>query len=284
MKQVTFPDGSTRPALGLGTWRLGERASRRADEVAAVRLALELGYRVIDTAEMYGEGGAEQVVGQALAEAMRAGTVRRDEVFVVSKVYPHHASRSGVPLAADASRRRLGLDTLDLYLLHWRGEYPLSDTVAAFEALSEKGQIGNWGVSNFDVADLEELAQVPGVQACATNQVCYALDARGAGFDLLPWMQQRSMPLMAYCPIGQGRLAGDPVLQALGERLGASAAQVALAWAMHRPGVMAIPKAAREAHLRDNLAAASLVLGPDELTEIDRRFPPPHAKQPLAMV
>jgi diketogulonate reductase-like aldo/keto reductase len=283
MEHVTFPDHGTCPALGLGTWRMGESPRERAAEVAAVRLALEIGYRVIDTAEMYGEGGAEEVVGQALAEAVRAGVLSRDEFFVVSKVYPHNASRDGVRAACDRSRRRLGLDRIDLYLLHWRGEHRLAQTVAGFEALVARGHIARWGVSNFDIDDMQELAGVSGGAACASNQVYYSLGERGAGFELLPWLRQRSMPLMAYCPIDRGRLAGDAVLSAVGERHGATASQAALAWVMRQPGVMAIPKAVRETHLRENLAAASLALTAEDLQAIDRRFPPPRARQPLAM-
>lgn len=283
MEHVTFPDHRTCPALGLGTWRMGESQRERAAEVAAVRLALEIGYRVIDTAEMYGEGGAEEVVGQALAEAVRAGVLSRDEVFVVSKVYPHNASRDGVRAACDRSRRRLGLDRIDLYLLHWRGEHRLAQTVAGFEALVAQGHIARWGVSNFDIDDMQELVGVSGGAACASNQVYYSLGERGAGFELLPWLQQRSMPLMAYCPIDRGRLAGDAVLRTVAERHGATASQAALAWVTRQPGVMAIPKAVRETHLRENLAAASLALTAEDLQAIDRRFPPPRAQQPLAM-
>jgi len=284
MKTVALAGGEQVPALGLGTWRMGESRRERAAEVAAVRLALELGYRLIDTAEMYGEGGAEEVTGQALAQALRAGSVARDEVFVVSKVYPHNASRQGVQDACDRSRRRLGLDHIDLYLLHWRGEHRLTDTVAGFEALCAQGHIARWGVSNFDVDDMEELLRVRGGAACAANQVYYSLGARGAGFDLLPWQQQHSMPLMAYCPIDQGRLAGETTLQQVAGRHGATAAQVALAWVLSQPGVMAIPKAVRETHLRENLAAATLRLTPEDLQAIDRHFPPPRAKAPLAMI
>lgn len=284
MQHVRFADGSTWPALGLGTWRMGESARARSAEVAAVRLALEIGYRVIDTAEMYGEGGAEEVVGQALAEAVRAGTVRRDEVFVVSKVYPHHASRGGVRDACDRSRQRLGVDRIDLYLLHWRGQHPLADTVAGFEDLQSRGSIGHWGVSNFDVDDMEELLRVRGGAACAANQVYYSLGERGAGFALLPWLQRHRMPLMAYCPIDQGRLAGDAALDGVARRHGASASQVALAWALQQPGVMAIPKAVREVHLRENFAAASLRLSAADLAEIDANFPPPKRRGSLAMV
>ncbi|MFT3953626.1 MAG: aldo/keto reductase [Piscinibacter sp.] len=284
MQHVRFADGSTRPALGLGTWRMGESARARAAEVAAVRLALEIGYRVIDTAEMYGEGGAEEVVGQALAEALRAGTVTRDQVFVVSKVYPHNASRAGVRAACERSRQRLGLDRIDLYLLHWRGQHPLAETVAGFEELQSRGWITQWGVSNFDVDDMEELLRLRGGTACAANQVNYSLGERGAGFALLPWLQHHGMPLMAYCPIDQGRLAGDAALAAVAQRHGASASQVALAWALQQPGVMAIPKAVREAHLRENFAAASLQLTAADLAEIDARFPPPKRRGSLAMV
>lgn len=284
MQHVRFPDGMTCPALGLGTWRMGEVAHQRKTEVAALRMALEIGYRVIDTAEMYGEGGAEEVVGQALAEAMRAGTVTRDELFVVSKVYPHNASRAGVRTACERSRRRLRLDRIDLYLLHWRGSHALAETVAGFEALAAQGQIVRWGVSNLDVDDMEELLAVPGGPGCAANQVYYSLGERGAGHSLLPWLQRHGMPLMAYCPIDQGVLAANPRLAALAAHKGATAAQLALAWAMQQPGVMAIPKAVREAHLRENFAAASIVLGEADLAALDAIFPPPRRKPVLAMV
>jgi len=283
MNTVKLPDGSSLPALGLGTWHLGESADRRAQEVAALRLALELGYRVIDTAEMYGEGGAEEALGQALAEALRAGTVAREQLFIVSKVYPHNASRAGVAAACERSRRRLGLDRIDLYLLHWPGPHPLHDTVAGFEALQSQGHIGHWGVSNFDTDDMVALAAVPGGERCVANQVYYSPSTRGPEFDLLPWLRARSMPLMAYCPLDQGDLAHDPVLHRIAERHGASASQVALAWLIARGGVMPIPKALREPHLRTNLAAADLALNEADLSEIERRFPAPRRKQVLAM-
>lgn len=279
MRTLTLPDGESVPALGLGTWRMGESKRAQAAEVGAVRLALDIGYRLIDTAEMYGDGGAEEVVGQAL----RGASVRRESVFVVSKVYPHNASRRGVEAACERSLKRLQLEQIDLYLLHWRGEHPLADTLAGFEALQRRGLIRHWGVSNFDRDDMEELQALPGGPACASNQVFYALSERGIEFELLPWMRTRSMPCMAYCPIDRGRLAADPVLQAVGRRHGASATQVALAWVLSQPGVMAIPKAVREAHLQENFAAASLALRPEDFEALDRRFPPPRRKKPLAM-
>ena len=284
MKTVQLPDGRSLPALGLGTWRMGEVASARRDEIAAVRRALEIGYRVIDTAEMYGEGGAESVVGQALAETMRAGSLRREDVFVVSKVYPHNASRSGTLAACDRSRQRLQLDTIDLYLLHWRGGVPLQDTVAAFETLRERNEIGLWGVSNFDVDDLEELWQVKGGVRCAANQIYYSLTERGPDVELLPWQQRHRMPTMAYSPIDQGALSRSPKLAAMAKRRGVSPAQLAIAWILSRPNVMAIPKAVREPHLRENFAAAALALSDAELSELDRLFPPPARKTPLAMI
>jgi len=283
MNTVTLPDGTKLPALGLGTWHMGESARARRDEVAAVRLALEIGYRVFDTAEMYGEGGAEDVLGQAFAEAQRAGTVAREELFVVSKVYPHNASRAGVAAACDRSRKRLALDRIDLYLLHWPGPHPLSETIAGFEGLQTRGHIRHWGVSNFDTADMGELVALPGGERCAANQVYYSPSTRGPEFDLLPWQRARSMPLMAYCPLDQGDLGGDAVLQGIAARHAATASQVALAWLIAQGGVMPIPKAVREAHLRANLAAADLVLDEADFSEIDRRFPAPRRKQGLAM-
>ena len=283
MNTVTLPDGTKLPALGLGTWHMGESARARRDEVAAVRLALEIGYRVFDTAEMYGEGGAETVVGRAVAEAMRAGELARDEVFIVSKVYPHNASRDGTIAACERSLKRLQLDHIDLYLLHWRGSHPLADTVDAFESLGAQGRIRHWGVSNFDTADMGELVALPGGERCAANQVYYSPSTRGAEFDLLPWQRARSMPLMAYCPLDQGDLGGDAVLQGIAARHAATASQVALAWLIAQGGVMPIPKAVREAHLRANLAAADLVLDEADFSEIDRRFPAPRRKQGLAM-
>ncbi|MBQ1764094.1 MAG: aldo/keto reductase [Aquincola sp.] len=284
MREVTLPTGDRMPALGLGTWKMGEAPRQQAAEVAAVRLALEMGYRLIDTAEMYGEGGAETVVGQALAEALRAGAVARQNLFIVSKVYPHNASRAGVQAACERSLRRLGLDQLDLYLLHWRGGEPLADTLAGFETLQQRGLIRHWGVSNFDLDDLEELATLPGGAACAANQVYYSLSQRGIEFDVSPWQRRQRMPVMAYSPIDQGALAAQPGLDAIARRLQATPAQVALAWLAAQPGTIAIPKAVREAHLRENLAAADLQLSPDDLAQLDALFPPPRRKQPLAML
>jgi diketogulonate reductase-like aldo/keto reductase len=283
MNTLTLPDGALLPVLGLGTWRMGESAAGRQPEVATLRLALELGYRVVDTAEMYGEGGAEEVVGQALAEALRRGTVAREQVFIVSKVYPHNASRAGMAAACERSLRRLRLDRIDLYLLHWPGTHPLHETIVGFEALQSQGRIAHWGVSNFDTADMSTLSAVAGGERCAANQVYYSLSTRGPEFDLLPWQRTRSMPVMAYCPLDQGDLARDAVLQAVAQRHAASASQVALAWLIARGGVMPIPKAASEPHLRANLAAASLVLNEADLGEIEQRFPAPRRKRALAM-
>jgi diketogulonate reductase-like aldo/keto reductase len=284
MHTVSLPDGQLLPALGLGTWRMGESALSRPAEVAAVRLAVELGCRVIDTAEMYGEGGAEEVVGEGLAQALRAGVVARDEVFVVSKVYPYNASRAGVAAACERSRQRLRLDHIDLYLLHWRGEHPLQETVAGFEALAQRGFIRHWGVSNFDTDDMESLAGVPNGGKCAVDQLYYALTERGIEVDLLPWLRSRGIPCMAYSPIDRGTLACHPVLRDIGRRHGMSAAQIALAWVLSQPQVMAIPKAVHEAHLRENWAAADFVFSAEDRAELDQRFAPPRRRVPLAMV
>lgn len=262
------------PVVGQGTWRMGEDRHQRSREVAALREGLDLGLSLIDTAEMYGEGGAEQVVGEAIAG-------RRDEVFLVSKVYPHNASAQGVQAACERSLKRLGCERIDLYLLHWRGRYPLAETVEGFERLREQGKIGAWGVSNFDLNDLLELDQ----PACHTNQVLYNLEARGIEFDLLPWQQRAAMPLMAYCPLSQaGALLHEPALLEVAQRHGATPAQVALAWTIRQDGVIAIPKAVGSAHLRDNVAAASLTLSADDLALLDTAFPPPRRKQELQMV
>lgn len=291
-KTVTLPTGEQVPALGLGTWHMGEAARTRDQEVAAVRHAVDLGYRLFDTAEMYGEGGAETVLGRALADALRSNAVKREELIVVGKVYPHNAGRAGVPAACDRSRKRLGLDAIDLYLLHWRGSVPLAETVDAFEALKAAGSIREWGVSNFDIDDLIELEGIarpklmakPGKLHCATNQIYYALDQRGPEFSLMTYQQTLHMPTMAYCPLGQGDLASDPALDELADARGATAAQIALAWAMRSGAVMAIPKAVDHAHLADNFAALDITLNDEELAKIDAAFPPPTQKTPLAMV
>ncbi len=286
MRTLQLPTGGEMPVLGLGTWRMGEDAKRRADEVKAVREAIALGYRLIDPAEMYGEGGAETVIGQAIGEALRANDVRRDELFIVSKVYPHNASRRGTRDACERSLKRLGLDALDLYLLHWRGSHPLRETVAAMHSLVADGRIAHWGVSNFDVDDMEELEEATGAEGpgCAANQVYLSLGERGPEFSLLPWQRERGIPLMAYSPIDQGALAEDDGLAELAARLGVTAAQLALAAVIARPGVVAIPKAVRSAHLKENLAAAELKLDAATLAELDRLHPPPRRKTPLAMI
>jgi len=282
LPDVTFPSGEDRPSLGLGTWRLGEGSAQRAAEVRALRLALDIGYRVFDTAEMYGDGGAETVLGLALAEAQREG-VARDDVFIVSKVLPSHAGESDMLAACENGLRRLRLDHIDLYLLHWRGGVPLAETVRGFEQLRRRGWIRHWGVSNFDLDDLRELAALPGGKACAANQVYYSLSERGVEFDLLPWQQLHQMPLMAYSPIDQGALADHPSLRAVAESHRATPAQVALAWVLRQPGVMAIPKATNAVHLHHNWAARHLRLDEADLARLDPLFPPPRRKRPLAM-
>jgi len=277
MNTVTLPSGAAVPALGLGTWKMGEHKRTRADEVAAVRAALDLGYRLIDTAEMYGEGDAEEVVGEAIAG-------RRDEVFVVTKVYPHNASKKGAVAACERSLKRLRTDRIDLYLLHWRGAVPLADTVATFELLKRAGKICHWGVSNFDVADLNELWSLADGSLCAANQVYYSASRRGIEYELLPWQREHHLPTMAYCPIDEGTLAKNGQLAEIGRTHGATAAQIALAWILSRPDVIAIPKAARIDHLRQNFAAARLQLSADDLARIDQYFPPPRKRSPLTIV
>lgn len=265
------------PAIGQGTWRMGEDASQRRKEVAALRLGVELGLRLIDTAEMYGEGGAEQVVGEAIAGL-------REQVLLVSKVYPHNASREGVVAACERSLKRLGTESIDLYLLHWRGQYPLAETVEGFERLREQGKIGRWGVSNFDLDDLQELAEL-GAEGCATNQVLYNPEARGIEFDLLPWQQRQGMPLMAYCPLGQGgQLLRSLALRQVADAHGVTPAQVVLAWALRQDGLIAIPKAVEPTHLRLNAEAMALQLRDEDLALIDTAYPAPARKQYLQMV
>lgn len=282
-REVVFPGGEHRPALGIGTWRFGESGGRRATDVKAVRLAIDTGCRVIDTAEMYGEGGAEEVVGEAVGGALRDG-IPRDDLFIVSKVYPHNASRAGVVAACGRSLRRLRLDAIDLYLLHWRGSEPLAETVAGFLELQQRGWIRRWGVSNFDVADMEELFALDGGAACSANQVYYSLGKRGVEFDLLPWLRQRGVPLMAYSPLDQGAIGRKriPALDEIARRHGATPMQIALAALLARSGVMAIPKAGNESHVRENMMAIALELDGLDLAVLEAAFPPPNRKMRLA--
>lgn len=282
-RSVAGPDGERWPALGLGTWRLGESNARDAQEAALVEHAIALGYSLIDTAEMYGEGGAERVVGQALARVLRQPGRAREQFTIVSKAYPHHASVAGLRKACEASLRRLQLESIDLYLLHWRGDTPLGETVAGFEALQRRGLVRHWGVSNFDRTDMEELNAMPGGTRCASNQVYYSLSERGVEFDLLPWMRERAMPLMAYCPIDGGALARHAKLGALARPLGLSAAQLALAWTLEQPGVVPIPKAGSQEHLLENWRCLGVTLSPDTRQALAAMFPAPHRARRLAM-
>ncbi len=277
-RMLALPDGTQVPALGQGTWHMGERRGDAKNEVAALRLGIDLGVTLIDTAEMYGNGGSEEVVGQAIAG-------QRDRIFLVSKVYPHNASRSGVPAACERSLKRLNSEVIDLYLLHWRGSHPLAETVAAFERLKEQGKIRHWGVSNFDVDDMEELWGVNAGAACVTNQVLYHPDSRGIEFDLLPWCERHKVSVMAYSPIGQaGRLLRSAALRAVAERHGVTPAQVAIAWGMRHPHVISIPKAVDPAHVRQNAKAGEIALTATDLAEIDAAHPPPRRKQSLGML
>jgi diketogulonate reductase-like aldo/keto reductase len=278
MRYLRLPGGDEEVSvLGLGTWGMGEARDRDPDMVAALRLGLDLGMTLVDTAEMYGEGGAEEVVGKAIAG-------RRDEVFLVSKVYPHNATRRGTVTACERSLKRLGTDRLDLYLLHWRGDVPLAETLDAFAALRQAGKIRRWGVSNFGMTDMAELWSLSGGTECAANQVLYNLSRRGIEWDLLPWCRERRVPVMAYSPIEQGRLLRQRTLSKVADRRGVTAAQVALAWLLARSPVIVIPKAADIGHVRQNRAALDLALAPEEFAELDRAFPPPDRAKPLEML
>jgi diketogulonate reductase-like aldo/keto reductase len=277
MRYVELRTGERIPQLGLGTWHMGERGASRAAEAKAVRAGVDLGLTLIDTAEMYGEGGAEEVVGDAVAGI-------RDKVFIVSKVYPHNASRKGTLAACERSLKRLRTDRIDLYLLHWRGSHPQSDTVAAFEQLKKDGKIRHWGVSNFDTDDMDELRAVPGGTHCATNQVLYHLGSRGIDFDLVADCARHKETVMAYSPLGQGAILRNPALAKVAARHGVAPAAVAVAWTMRHPHVISIPKAASLGHLKENAAAADLVLDGNDLAELDAAFPPPKRKTPLGML
>ncbi|MEK6350502.1 MAG: aldo/keto reductase [Burkholderia sp.] len=273
---IALPDGERVAKLGQGTWEMGERPARRAAEIAALRAGIELGMTLIDTAEMYGDGATEELVGEAIDGL-------RDSVFLVSKVFPHNADRRGMIASCEASLRRLGTDRLDLYLLHWRGGVPLEETLEAFDALRTAGKIRHWGVSNFDTDDMAELVAANGA-GCATNQILYNLARRGPEFDLLPWLATRHMPAMAYSPIDHLRLPRGTVLDEIAAERGASPEQVALAWVLRRDEVLAIPKAGTIEHVRANRAALDLVLDDAALARLDVAFRPPRRKQPLEML
>jgi len=278
MRMVTLPDGVEVAALGQGTWKIGEGHYPASQEATAIRLGIELGLTLIDTAEMYGDGASERVVGEAIAGL-------RERVFLVTKVYPHNASRNGVPAACARSLKRLGTEVIDLYLLHWRGGIPLAETVAAFEKLKAEGRIRRWGVSNFDADDMTALLSVPGGENCAANQVLYNPESRGIEFDLLSWQASHRIPVMAYSPVGQGgRLLRNPALKAVAARHGVTPAQVAIAWSLRHANVISIPKAGAAQHVRENAAAGALVLAPEDLAEIDRAYKPPVRRQSLAML
>jgi diketogulonate reductase-like aldo/keto reductase len=277
LRTIRLPSGEAVPVLGQGTWHLGEAPQRRADEIAALRLGLDLGMTLIDTAEMYGGGAAEELVGEAINS-------RRDEVFLVTKVLPQHASVRGTIAACEGSLHRLKTDRIDLYLLHWRGNVPLEETLHAFAALVKAGKTRYWGVSNFDVDDLKELFSLAGGDAVATNQVLYNLTRRGIEWDLLPWCRRRGIPVMAYSPIEQGQLLSHPELRRIADRHHAVPAQIALAWVLQTAGVIAIPRTGTPAHVRDNRAALDIRLTDEDLAQLNRAFPPPTSKRPLEML
>jgi len=277
MKQVTFPSGLHVPALGQGTWHMGEHKDRHDEEVAAIRLGIDLGLTLIDTAEMYGEGRAEMLVGEAIKG-------QRDKVFIVTKVYPHHASRAEMHRACNNSLQRLQVETIDLYLLHWPGAVPIDETVRAFEALQRDGKIRHWGVSNLDLALMQALWQLPGGAAAQTDQVLYNLDTRGTEWDLLPWLRQHGLPVMAYSPFDEGRLLRHRGLVAFAKQHAMTPSQVALAWLLAQDGVIAIPKSGHRERVRENAAALEHRLTAAHLRELDALFPPPRGPSRLAMI
>lgn len=277
MRTIRLPSGLEMPVLGLGTWRMGELGRYHEAEVTALRHGLDLGISLIDTAEMYGEGGAEKVVAEAIKGC-------REQVFLVSKVYPHNASRQRMIEACEQSLQRLKTDYLDLYLLHWRGSVPLSETLEVFQSLKQAGKIREYGVSNFDVGDLEKVVSLPGGDAIATNQVLYNLTRRGIEWDLLPWCRQHKMPIMAYSPVEQGRLLSHRALQAVAHQRGVTAAQIAIAWLLNQEDVIVIPKSSSLAHVEENYAALDIRLSPEELSQLDEAFPPPASRIALEVL
>ncbi|MBB4477647.1 aldo/keto reductase [Rhizobium etli] len=274
---VKFPNGTEVPALGQGTWAMGEDAGHARMEIESLMAGIDLGMTLIDTAEMYGDGGAEEIVGQAIRG-------RRDELFLVSKVYPWNASLRGTVDACERSLDRLGTDRIDLYLLHWRGNYPLAETVAAFEMLKASGKIGAWGVSNFDTDDMEELLSVPDGTNVAANQVLYNLTRRGIEYDLLPWCQSRGIPIMAYSPIEQGHILHHPELIHIAKAYQATPAQLALAFLLERDGVIVIPKTSNAERVAENRDCVSLEITDEDWQALDAAFPPPAKKKPLEML
>ncbi|MEZ2349716.1 aldo/keto reductase [Caballeronia sp. RCC_10] len=274
---VELPDGEAIPKLGQGTWEMGERPNARKAEIAALREGVELGMTLIDTAEMYGDGESERLIAEALSD-------RRDDLFIVSKVYPHNGTERGVQAACERSLKRLATDRIDLYLLHWRGGEDLPGVAAGFGKLKRDGKIRHWGVSNFDTDDMDELFALDGGDACATDQILYNVARRGPEFDLLPWLREHRLPAMAYSPVDHARLPRGGVLEKIAASRGVSAFQVALAWVLQQPGVIAIPKAADVAHVRENRAALDIHLSTDELADIDQQFKPPKVKRGLEML
>jgi diketogulonate reductase-like aldo/keto reductase len=277
LPMVTLPGGERVPALGQGTWHMGEDRRRIADEAAAVRLGIDLGMTLIDTAEMYGGGGAEEMVARA-AEGVR------DDLFIVSKVYPHNASRTGVVAACERSLKRLRTNRIDLYLLHWRGAIPLAETLEGFERLTRDGKIHYHGVSNFDRADMAEWVALKGGETVGADQVLYSLSHRGPEWDLVPWCRERGVAIMAYTPLGQGSMLGNRGLVEIARRRGATPAQIALAWLLRQEGTIVIPKAARAEHVRENRGALDVALTEDDLAALDRAFPPPKRRTALGML
>ena len=277
IRRIALPNGKQVPVLGQGTWNFGESASSAKAEVAALQRGIDLGMTLIDTAEMYAEGGAEKIVGKAIGG-------RRDDVFLVSKVLPSNASRRGTALACENSLRRLGTGHIDLYLLHWMGPTPLAETVAALEALASQGKIGSWGVSNLDTGEMQELLALDHGNMVQTNQVLYNLTRRGIEFDLQPWCRHEAIPVMAYSPIEQGRLLQHPVLADVARRHAATPAQVALTWVLREPGVIAIPKAGSLHHVEENRGCLEIALSAADLAALDAAFPPPRKRQALAML
>jgi len=277
MKTVVLPSGERVPALGQGTWNLGDDRATRAEEIATLRLGLDLGLTLIDTAEMYGDGRSEQLIAEAIGN-------RRDEAFLVSKVYPHNASRKGAAAACERSLRRLNTDRLDLYLLHWRGDVPLAETMTAFQALQQAGKIRHYGISNLDLNDMQELWSAAGGQAVATNQLLYNLSRRGIEYDLLPWQRERRIPVMAYSPIEQARLLRDAKLITFARQHNMTPAQAALAWLLAQDDMIVIPKTGRRERLKENAAALDRPLTPEQRADLDRLFPPPTGPSALAVL